>query len=236
VFHDVDGSVSGVADSYVLINDEDDGMAIDDACEVKPTWNAAVCKGDVGRLAVGGPGDGGGFPAIPGSGGAPGAGPTRTASAGPVTAMGPAPGTGPAAGAPAGPAPAAGRGGPGAVFGRPSGPPQPPVIVSRNGKGITLTGATNIRAGTEIKVTTERPTVALSLSELDSGSWVIFELPGFATAASGTPQDSLDALRKASATSYYKGKDSLWVKVVSNGEGARISGPGAGGTSVQVSR
>jgi len=236
VFHDVDGSVSGVADSYVLINDEDDGMAIDDACEVKPTWNAAVCKGDVGRLAVGGPGDGGGFPAIPGSGGAPGAGPTRTASAGPVTAMGPAPGTGPAAGAPAGPAPAAGRAGPGAVFGRPSGPPQPPVIVSRNGKEITLTGATNIRAGTEIKVTTERPTVALSLSELDSGSWVIFELPGFATAASGTPQDSLDALRKASATSYYKGKDSLWVKVVSNGEGARISGPGAGGTSVQVSR
>jgi len=236
VFHDVDGSVSGIADSYVLINDEDDGMAIDDACEVKPTWNAAVCKGDVGRLAVGGPGDGGGFPAIPGSGGAPGAGPTRTASAGPVTAIGPAPGTGPAAGAPAGPAPAAGRGGPGAVFGRPSGPPQPPVIVSRNGKEITLTGATNIRAGTEIKVTTERPTVALSLSELDSGSWVIFELPGFATAASGTPQDSLDALRKASATSYYKGKDSLWVKVVSNGEGARISGPGAGGTSVQVSR
>ena len=236
VFHDVDGSVSGVPDSYILINDENNGVAIDEACEIKPTWNAAVCKGDVGRLAVGGPGDGGGFPAIPGSGGAPGAGPTRTASAGPVTAMGPAPGTGPAAGAPAGPAPAAGRGGPGAVFGRPSGPPQPPVIVSRNGKGITLTGATNIRAGTEIKVTTERPTVALSLSELDSGSWVIFELPGFATAASGTPQDSLDALRKASATSYYKGKDSLWVKVVSNGEGARISGPGAGGTSVQVSR
>jgi len=33
----------------------------------------------------------------------------------------------------------------------------------------------------------------------------------------------LDALRKASATSYYKDKDSLWVKVVSNGEGARIS-------------
>src|SRR3984885_309640 len=94
VFHDVDGSVSGVADSYVLINDEDDGMAIDDACEVKPTWNAAVCKGDVGRLAVGGPGDGGGFPAIPGSGGAPGAGPTQTASAGPVAAMGPGTGYG----------------------------------------------------------------------------------------------------------------------------------------------
>ena len=74
------------------------------------------------------------------------------------------------------------------------------------------------------------------MRELDSGSWVIFELPGFATAASGTPQDSLDALRKASATSYYKEKDALWVKVVSTGEGARLAGPGAGGTSVDVSR
>jgi cell migration-inducing and hyaluronan-binding protein len=78
--------------------------------------------------------------------------------------------------------------------------------------------------------------VALRLSELDKGSWVIFELPGFTTAASGTPQDSLAALRKADATAYYKGKDALWVKVVSNGEGARIAGPGAGGTSVEVSR
>jgi hypothetical protein len=67
-------------------------------------------------------------------------------------------------------------------------------------------------------------------------SSVIFDLPGFTTAASGAQQNSLDALRKASATSYYKDKDSLWVKVVSNGDGARIAGPGAGGTSVQVSR
>ena len=85
-------------------------------------------------------------------------------------------------------------------------------------------------------MTTERPSVDLRLSELESGSWVLFELPGFATAASGTPQDSLDALRGASATAYYKDKDSLWVKVVSNGEGARLAGPGAGGTRVQVSR
>jgi cell migration-inducing and hyaluronan-binding protein len=80
--------------------------------------------------------------------------------------------------------------------------------------------------------------VALRLSELDSGSWVIFELPGFATAASGTPQDSLDALRKASATSYYKGNGSLWVKVVSTGD-VLGSGPGKGpgpGTTVEVSR
>jgi cell migration-inducing and hyaluronan-binding protein len=99
-----------------------------------------------------------------------------------------------------------------------------------------MAGETNVRAGTEVKVSTERPSVALRLSEMDKGSWVIFELPGFTTAASGVPEDSLDALRKASATSYYKGKGALWVKVVSNGEGALIAGPGAGGTSVQVSR
>ena len=83
-------------------------------------------------------------------------------------------------------------------------------------------------------MTTERPSVNLTLNELDGGSWVIFELPGFTTAASGTSQDSLDALRSASATSYYKDKDSLWVKVVSTGDPGG-GGPG-GGTSVQVSR
>ena len=98
--------------------------------------------------------------------------------------------------------------------------------------------STNVRAGTEIKVTTERPTMTLTLTEMDAGSWVIFELPGFTTAASGTEQSSLDALRKASDTSYFKDKDALWVKVVSNGDGARGprgGGPG-GGTSLQVSR
>ncbi len=94
--------------------------------------------------------------------------------------------------------------------------------------------ATNVRAGTEIKVTTERPSVNLSLNELDAGSWVIFQLPGFNTAAAGAPQDSLDALRKASATSYFKDKDALWVKVVSNGD-AGTGAPG-GGTSLLVSR
>ena len=83
-------------------------------------------------------------------------------------------------------------------------------------------------------MTTERPSLPLTLTELDRGSWVIFELPGFTTAASGTPQDSLDALRQASATSYYKGQDSLWVKLVSTGD-AGTGAPG-GGTSLQVSR
>jgi cell migration-inducing and hyaluronan-binding protein len=78
----------------------------------------------------------------------------------------------------------------------------------------------------------------LTLTEMDAGSWVIFQLQGFSKAASGTQQTSLDALRKASDTSYFKDKDALWVKVVSNGDGARgpIGGGPGGGTSLLVSR
>ena len=102
------------------------------------------------------------------------------------------------------------------------------------GKEFTVTGSTNVRAGTEIKVTTERPNVSLSLTELDKGSWVIFQLPGFTTAASGSQQNSLEALRAASDTSYFKGPDALWLKVVSNGDAG--NGAPGGGTSVQVNR
>jgi cell migration-inducing and hyaluronan-binding protein len=95
-------------------------------------------------------------------------------------------------------------------------------------------------AGTEVKVTTERPNLPISVSQLDAGSWVIFELPGFTTAASGTAQGSLDALRKASVTSWFKDKDSLWVKLVSPGPvaGGRggIGTPAGGGSNIQVSR
>ena len=83
-------------------------------------------------------------------------------------------------------------------------------------------------------MTTERPTLSLTLNELDKGSWVIFQLPGFTTAAAGTQQTSLDALRAASDTSYFKGSDALWVKVVSNGDAG--NGAPGGGTSVQVNR
>ena len=78
----------------------------------------------------------------------------------------------------------------------------------------------------------------LSVSELDSGSWVIFELPGFTTAASGTEQSSLDALRNASATSYYKGNGSLWVKLVSTGDvlGSGPSSGPSGGATLLASR
>ena len=76
------------------------------------------------------------------------------------------------------------------------------------------------------------------MSELDAGSWVMFELPGFTTAAAGTAQDSVDALRKANTTSYYKGNGSLWVKLVSSGDvlgTGPTSGP-SGGASLGVSR
>jgi cell migration-inducing and hyaluronan-binding protein len=50
--HDRDGSASGVPDSYIVI---DNGIANDDeACELKPSWGAAVCVGDMGRLSLGG--------------------------------------------------------------------------------------------------------------------------------------------------------------------------------------
>jgi cell migration-inducing and hyaluronan-binding protein len=211
VIRDKDGSLGAGPNAYILINDGvNDSIATDtEACEIKPTWNAAVCRGDVGRLTVGAAGGGAGP-------GGPGAGAPRVGGAGP--------GAGPGAGGPG--APGARAGGAGAA------PAQPPVVLSRNGRDYNVTG-TNVRAGTEIKVTTERPSVSLTLTELDKGSWVIFQLPGFNTAAAGTQQTSLDALRKAGDTSYFKDKDSLWVKVVSPD-----SGPlGLGGrAALQVSR
>jgi len=213
-FKDRDGSLGGGPNSYVLIHVDgvNDTIAFEkNACEIKPSWNAAVCKGDIGRLNIGGPG---------GPGGPGGA---RPAVAGPIAG-------GPVAG---GPAPAAGPGGPAPAPRAGPPPAQPPVVLSRNGKDYTLTG-TNVRAGTEIKVTTERPAVSLALNELDKGSWVIFQLPGFTTAAAGAPQESLDALRKASDTSYFKDKDALWVKVVSNGDPG--TGAPGGATSLVVSR
>ncbi len=62
-YRDKDGSLGGGPNSYVLINDGvNDSIAVDaQACEIKPTWNAAVCKGDIGRLTFGGPGGPGGL-------------------------------------------------------------------------------------------------------------------------------------------------------------------------------
>jgi hypothetical protein len=157
-FQDLDGSVGGKPNSFVLIHDgENDSVATDDqACEIHPTWNAAVCTGDVGRLFLNKPN-----------------GTMADLSAG------------------------------------------LPVALRRNGKDHKITAnQSNVRSGTEIQVKTERQQMSLSVREMDQGSWVMFELPGFTAAASGKQQDSMDALRKASETSYFKGKDGLWVKLV----------------------
>src|SRR5215831_8468787 len=79
VFNDRDGTITGVPNSYIV---NITGIDVDEACEVKPTWNAAVCKGDVGRMTVGAGGAGGGRGAGPGGagggrGGAPAGGGAR---------------------------------------------------------------------------------------------------------------------------------------------------------------
>jgi cell migration-inducing and hyaluronan-binding protein len=68
----------------------------------------------------------------------------------------------------------------------------------------------NVRAGTEMRVKTDRGEVSPGLSEMDKDSQVLFEQPGFASAASGTQQDSMDALRKASETSCFRGENAHW--------------------------
>ena len=217
VFNDKDGTITGIRNSYIV---NATGIDADKECVAKPAWNAVVCKGDIGRMNVGGGGGAVGFGGFgggaPGAGG-PGAGAPRAAAATPVV-FAIAPGGGRIRGTPA-----------------PSGQP---VILSRNGKQFAANGETNVRAGTEYKVTTERPSVNLNVKELDTGSWVMFELPGFTKASEGMAQDSLDALRKATTTSYYKGNGSLWIKLVSTGD-IMGSGPAqgkGGGVTLQASR
>jgi cell migration-inducing and hyaluronan-binding protein len=237
VFNDKDGTITGVPNSYIV---NITGIDIDDACEVKPTWNAAVCKGDIGRMNVGGGGGAVGFGGFGGGargGGAPRAGGPGAAGPGAGRAGGAAARAGGAGAPAAAPVTFAIAPGGGRIRGTPA-PSGPPVVLSRNGKEFTANGETNVRAGTEYKVTTERPSVNINVKELDAGSWVMFELPGFTTANSGTEQSSLDALRKANTTSYYKGNGSLWVKLVSTGD-ILGSGPGSGpggGVTLQASR
>src|SRR5580693_5192645 len=200
--HDLDGSTTGIPDSYVLIHDgENDSVATDDTCEIHPTWNASVCKGDIGRIQF----------SIRRPGATSGVGlalkDVALRSAGPARAAA----------------------------------PQIPITLSRNGKDFKITAnQSTVRAGTEIRVKTERPEVAISLSEMAKGSWVVFELPGFANATSGTQLDSIDALRKATETSYFKGPDAVWVKLViptaPKGIGMDQFGPSDTQTSITVRR
>ena len=184
--HDLDGSTTGIRNSYVLINDgANDSVATDGTCKIEPTWNAAVCTGDVGRLSFRA-----GQLAALSQGAGKGRGGFNFGYVRP---------TFPPAGAPR----------------RAPPPPEKPIELLRNGKEFHIAAdQSTVRAGTEIEVETERPQVTLSLAEMNQGSSVIFDLPGFATAASGKEQACLDALRQASETSYFKDGDALWVKLV----------------------
>jgi cell migration-inducing and hyaluronan-binding protein len=156
--HDRDGSVGGVPNSYIVI---DNGIADDDQdCQIKPEWHAAVCKGDYGHFSVGG------------------------------------------------------------NFGFGSAAIADPVMLARNGRRYEYTGPTTIRSGAEVRVETSRKDLALGLNEMDKGSWVIFELPGFHNAAAGEAETSLAALRAAPDTAYFKDGDTLWVKVVVDAGGS----------------
>jgi len=93
-----------------------------------------------------------------------------------------------------------------------------------------------VKAGTEIQVLTERTEVTLSLAEMDQGSWVMFELPGFTNAMSGTKAGSMDALRTANETSYFNDGDKLWIKLVAAAPVKPVIRPTDLQTSITVSR
>src|SRR5690606_31385893 len=138
VIHDKDGSVGGIPDSYIIIHDGVfDNVATDEeACVIKSDWNAAVCKGDIGRLSFGG----GGF-RPPRAGPASGPGGARGSAAAP--ARGAAAGAGAVAGGPAPGAAPAGTGGAFTGFAGARRPARPPVILSRNGRDYEVT-STNV--------------------------------------------------------------------------------------------
>jgi len=154
-FKDADGSVSGTAGAYIVI---DNGIAsAEDTCVIKASWNAAVCEGDMGRLSID---DSTVF---------------QEFSTGPATN---------------------------------------PVVLERNGKRYEYNGETTVQSGSQIRVSTMRDKVSLHLREMDKGSWVIFELPGFTAPAGGTQVASMEALHAATETASFKDDNSLWVKLV----------------------
>ncbi|MDG2174669.1 MAG: G8 domain-containing protein [Gammaproteobacteria bacterium] len=182
-FKDLDGSITGIPGSTIVL---DNGIASsEDACEIKSSWNAAICTGDIGRLSIAG-----------------------------------------------------------SFSGFQTGPITNPIMLQRNGRRFEYTGGSTIGAGAEVRVETARETLTLSLSQMDKNSFVIFEFPEFTTASMGAQQSSLDALKGASQTSYFRDDESLWVKlmvadvgeVVPDGPGGPGAGGPGGGTSIDVSR
>src|SRR5690606_23341803 len=134
------------------------GIASDeDTCQIKPSWNAAICTGDMGRLSIAGN-----------------------------------------------------------FSGFESGPITNPIILQRNGRRFEYTGGNTIGSGAELRVETARASLSFALSEMDQGSYVVFELPEFTKATTGTEQSSLAALKDASETSWFRDDKSLWVKLVAD--------------------
>jgi len=178
-FHDLDGSVSGIPGAYIVI---DNGIASHEgACKIRPSWNAAVCTGDMGRFSIAG--NFSGF------------------DTGPIT---------------------------------------DPIILQRNGRRFEYNGETTIGSGAEVRVETGRKSLSLSLTEMDDGSSVIFELPGFTAATGGAQKSSLAELRDAAETSWYSKDGTLWAKlVVDNAAGLKVSSgsnapPGFGAGALPV--
>jgi cell migration-inducing and hyaluronan-binding protein len=215
-FRDLDGSVTGIPDSQVMLHDgENDSVVTDDTCEIHPTWNASVCTGDIGRLNLSD--SRGELPAAVDL-------ESRTARFALLSSIG-----GNASDDPLVQAQRA------ALFSRRA--PQAPIALVRNGKEFKISGdLSTVKAGTEIQVKTERQEVTLSLAEMDQGSWVIFELPGFANAASGIKQSNLDALRAANETSYFNDGDNMWVKLVAGPPVWEVIRPTDLQASITVSR
>jgi cell migration-inducing and hyaluronan-binding protein len=216
-FRDLDGSVTGIRDSHVMLHDgENDSVVTDKTCKIEPTWNASVCKGDIGRLNLAD--TRGELPRAVNL-------ESRTARFALLGSIG----GGAAANTPLAQAQRA------ALFARRA--PQAPIALIRNGKEFKISGdQSTVKAGTEMQVKTERPEVTLGLAEMDKGSWVMFELPGFTKAAAGTQQSSLDALRKASETSWFKDGNDLWVKLVAAPPVSQIIRPTDLQASITVSR
>ena len=215
-FRDLDGSVTGIPESQVLLHDgENDSVVTDDTCQIHSSWNAAVCTGDIGRLNLS---DARGeFPKAVNL-------ESRTARFALIGGLSPnAPDT------------ELVRSQRAALRSRR--PQQAPIALVRNGKEFKISGdQSTVKAGTEIQVQTERDEVTLSLAEMDQGSWVIFELPGFANAAAGTQQGSMDALRQANETSWFKDGDKMWVKLVAGPPVWEVIRPTDLQASITVSR
>ncbi|GAA0273651.1 hypothetical protein GCM10009127_12660 [Alteraurantiacibacter aestuarii] len=152
-FRDLDGSIGGIPGAYIVI---DNGIASDEeTCEIKASWNAAICDADIGRFSIAGN-----------------------------------------------------------FSGFESGPITEPIILQRRGKRFEYTGETTIGSDAEVRVETSRDALSLTLTEMDDGSSVIFEFPGFNAATGGVEKPSLAALREASETSWFKDGDTLWAKLV----------------------